>query len=391
MIAAPMDAADWRQLARGLADQLVERGDLHGPAWYEAVAGVARHVLVPGAYEQDASGAWQPVDVTSAAGLERVYSPVTLVTALADYGGGGSQIAVSSSTKPDLVVRMLEALDVHDGHRVLDIGTGSGYQTALLTHRLDEDHVFSVDVDPELVCAAKARLRAIGMHPTVVTADGAGGLAEHAPYDRIIVTCSVPRVPWEWAEQLAPGGKVLVDVKTGTSAGNLVLLTRHSDRLQGRFTSRFGSFMTMRHAPGAQHPETHAPRAPQSGQRTTTLNPTPWWDNRVVWFLAHLTGLSAGTIHGMELDPETRQSTASLITAPDGSWATVSLAADHSGQHTVREGGPTALWAHTEGAHRAWEDHGTPDWSRLGLTVTPQEQRVWIDEPTSESSWPLRA
>jgi protein-L-isoaspartate O-methyltransferase len=65
-----------------------------------------------------------------------VYSPTTLVTDLADYADRGVQAPVSSSTKPDLMIRMLEALDVTDGMRVLEIGTGTGYNAALLAHRL---------------------------------------------------------------------------------------------------------------------------------------------------------------------------------------------------------------------------------------------------------------
>lgn len=133
------------------------------------------------------------MDVTSPAGLDLVYSPVTLTTALADWGT--HQVAVSSSTKPDLMLRMLETLDVQDGHRVLEIGTGSGYNAALLAHRLGDDQVFSIDVDHELVDAARRRLDRIGRRPTLITGDGVNGLPEHAPYDRIIATCSVPAVP----------------------------------------------------------------------------------------------------------------------------------------------------------------------------------------------------
>ena len=146
-----------------------------------------RHVFVPATYQQDNSGAWQPVDVTSASGLDLVCTPTTLVTALADRGT--HQEAVSTSTKPDLMLRMLETLDVHDGHKVLEIGTGTGYNTALLSHRLGANLVFSVDIDAELLQRARSRLHAIGFRPTLVTADGANGLPEHATFDPIIVTC----------------------------------------------------------------------------------------------------------------------------------------------------------------------------------------------------------
>jgi protein-L-isoaspartate O-methyltransferase len=363
---------------------LTERGDLRDPAWKDAVAAVARHVLVPAAYRQDNTGAWKPVDVTSPEGLDLIYSPTTLVTALADRGT--HQESVSSSTKPDLVVRMLENLDVHDGHKVLDIGTGAGYNTALLAHRLGDHHVYSVDIDDDLIEGARYRLGAIGVRPTLVTADGAGGLPQHAPYDRIIATCSVPTVPWTWAEQLAPAGKALVDLKVASEAGNLILLYRFPDRMEGHFITRWASFMTMRHH-SDQAPKIRQPRAEQARLRTTITPPNPWYSNRVVWLLAQLQGLPPGVQIGMQLDPDTRQPTASLVSTPDGSWAAVSLTS-HDGRHDVVEGGPVALWEHVERAHQVWLDHNQPDWPRLGLTVTPQRQHLWIDTP-DETSWPL--
>jgi protein-L-isoaspartate(D-aspartate) O-methyltransferase len=374
----------WAPRAQRLADLLADQGDLRDPAWHAAVAAIPRHVLVPTAYQQDSTSAWHPVDLTSPQGLDLIYSPTTLVTALADRGT--HQESVSSSTKPDLMVRMLDTLDVHAGHRVLEIGTGTGYNAALLAHRLGEHQVFSVDIDPDLLDGARRRLARIGLHPTLVTVDGAGGLPQHAPYDRIIATCSVPAVPWAWAEQLTPTGKILIDVKVAAHAGNLALLHRHPDRLEGRFTPRWASFMTMRH-PHDPAPAPMPPRHDRTRQWTTPTPPNPWYDNRVVWLLAQFHGLPTDVRIGMELDPHTRHPTASLLTAPDGSWAAVSLTGHH-GHHTVIEGGPTALWDHVEHAHQVWLAHDRPDWPRLGLTLTPGHQHLWIDTPDG-TSWPL--
>ncbi|MGH3439480.1 MAG: MvdC/MvdD family ATP grasp protein, partial [Sciscionella sp.] len=127
------DAA-WTARAERLAALLTKQGDLSDDAWRAAVAAVPRHLLVPTAYRQDTTtGAWRQIDTRSDEGLDLAYSPETLITAL--DGRSGYQVPVSSSTKPDLMVRMLQILDVHDGHRVLEIGTGTGYNAALLTHR----------------------------------------------------------------------------------------------------------------------------------------------------------------------------------------------------------------------------------------------------------------
>ncbi|PKW19853.1 methyltransferase domain-containing protein [Saccharopolyspora spinosa] len=382
---AQLDTA-WEPRAQALADELETRGDLTDPAWKAAVAATPRHVLVPKVYEQGTTGEWHSVDVASPSGLDRVYSPTTLITALANHGTHHESI--SSSTKPDLMVRMLETLDVHDDHTVLEIGTGTGYNAALLTHRLGAERVFSVDLDAEIVDPARERLASIGLRPTLVTRDGAEGLREHAPFDRIIATCSVPTVPRAWCDQLVDGGLLLVDIKAGPTAGNLVLLRRDGDRLEGRFTDRWATFMQMRHhheQPRSLHPPTDA----GARTRTTKTPPDPWQHNREVWFLAHFTGLPNGVRHGMRFDPDTRQPTAGTITAPEGSHAFVMLEPTPDGAWSVTESGPTRLWQAVEGAHQMWRAAGEPGWPRLGVTVEASDQWAWIDDPHGEYQWSL--
>lgn len=148
---------DWCGYAARLVATLIDSGDLHDPAWVAAVAATPRHLLVPTAFQQQSDGSWDEMD-TNGPGLALTYSTATLVTEVDDGGK-----AISSSTKPDLMVRMLETLDVHDGNRVLEIGTGTGYNAALLSHRLGARHVFSIDVD--LVAAVHA-WQALGAIPS---------------------------------------------------------------------------------------------------------------------------------------------------------------------------------------------------------------------------------
>ncbi|MGH3825303.1 MAG: methyltransferase domain-containing protein, partial [Pseudonocardiaceae bacterium] len=165
-------------------------------------------------------------------------------------------------------------------------------------------------------------MASIGCHPQLSTRDGIDGWPEHAPYDRIIATCSVPRIPWAWAAQLPIGGKLLADVKIGAGAGNLALLHRHHDRLEGRFTSRWAAFMGMRHA-GDTIPS-RTPKAETSHQRVTTTPTQPWNTHREVWLLACLNLPSAGHLrYGHTLDPTTRTPKAATLSAPDGSWCEV--------------------------------------------------------------------
>jgi protein-L-isoaspartate(D-aspartate) O-methyltransferase len=279
-------AENWQDRVRQLAQGLVAAGKLWSAPWQEALCAVPRHELVPDVLSRDPDGSWHRLDTTTAQGqqdwLEQVYSNKALLTAAADRPGPHS--LRSSSSMPGLMTRMLEALDVHDGHRVLEIGTGTGYNTALLTHRLGDANVFSVDIEPDLLELARQRLARIGYHPTLVAANGAAGLAEHAPFDRIIATCAVPALPWAWVEQTNPGGVILTDLKTARGAGSLVRLTRYPDRAEGRFDPTYAAFMDLRHHPAAHAPDRPRPRRQphsQPEQEPPHWTPAPrgtaWW------------------------------------------------------------------------------------------------------------------
>jgi protein-L-isoaspartate(D-aspartate) O-methyltransferase len=363
---------DWASHARTLADRLRDAGDIHSPAWHTAVADTPRHVFVPHAYTQDDTGQWNRWD--TAGQLDRVYSPVTLVTAIEPRES--YQLPISSSTTPALMLRMLETLDVHDHHRVLEIGTGTGYNAALLSHRVGDQQVFSVDVEHDLVDLARERLAGIGRHPTLAAHDGADGLPEQAPFDRIIATCSVPVVPSAWADQLTPDGTILVDVRTAISAGNLVHLHRHGDTLRGRFTTRAASFMAMRHKNEPPRPQPAARAMPEA--RSTTRLSEPW-SHGVPWFLATF-WLPPNPLYGRTFGEDGVWWT---VTADDGSR--VAVAADPvDGQREVIQSGPCRIWDEIEQAFTAWQEMGSPGWDRFGLTVTPERQWVWLDDPHSE-------
>ncbi|MGH3906796.1 MAG: methyltransferase domain-containing protein, partial [Pseudonocardiaceae bacterium] len=219
---------DWAQRLAVLADQLSAEGKLTSPQWRGVFCAVPRHELVPEIYLQDEHGQWRPAEAGTAQWWDLVYSDTTVITSVLP-NSQGILVPVSSSTKPGLMLRMLEALDIRDGMRVLEIGTGSGYNAGLLSARLGVQHVFSVDLRPELVELARDRLARLGYRPMLAARDGTEGLAEHAPYDRIIVTCGMPFIPAAWITQLAPGGLLLVDLEGPLSAGNLIALRRDTD------------------------------------------------------------------------------------------------------------------------------------------------------------------
>ena len=123
---------------------------------------------------------------------------------------------------PSIVAYMLSVLDPDVGHRVLEVGAGSGYQAAVLAEIVapsDEPrekwgHVWTVEIIPELADLARRNLERAGYadRVTVVLGDGSRGLPEHAPYDRIILAAAAPGVPDVLKEQLRPGGRLVAPV-----------------------------------------------------------------------------------------------------------------------------------------------------------------------------------
>jgi protein-L-isoaspartate O-methyltransferase len=221
---------DWKPYADRFAASITEGGEPCSAELRKAFAAVARHVFVPRAYRQDDDGRWSPFDTVD--DLDAVYSPEDLVTEVIE--AVDRQTPVVSGTGPRLLVGLLETLGLREGHRVLEIGTGTGYATAVLAHRLGGERVFATEPGADAVEGVLARLGLAGFEPTVVVAERELGLAEHAPYDRILVSRAVPAVSWAWAGQLAPEGAILVPLDVG-GADSHVLLRLEGDSLQGNF------------------------------------------------------------------------------------------------------------------------------------------------------------
>ncbi len=114
-------------------------------------------------------------------------------------------------SQPYIVALMLDLLQLEPSSKVLEIGTGSGYQTAVLTQLAA--HVYSVERHPELARQAADTLSRLGLsNVTVVTGDGSQGLAEYAPFDAIVVSAAASQVPPALFEQLREGGRMIIPV-----------------------------------------------------------------------------------------------------------------------------------------------------------------------------------
>ena len=139
----------------------------------------------------------------------RFVDPALVSRAYGDHAlpiGAGQTIS-----QPYMVAIMTEALGLEGGERVLEIGTGSGYQTAVLAEFTP--HLFSIERSPELSRAAAAILKELGYANVILkTGDGTLGWPEHAPYDGIIVTAGAPAIPEPLSQQLAEGGRLVIPV-----------------------------------------------------------------------------------------------------------------------------------------------------------------------------------
>ncbi|AQZ62748.1 Protein-L-isoaspartate O-methyltransferase [[Actinomadura] parvosata subsp. kistnae] len=206
MTTAPATESTAGRMAR-LAEQLRELGAIRTDAVHHAFATVPRHLFITGFY----TGGDAYTRLGDPPGddlLDQIYSDVALMTHRPSDAAGRP----SSASMPRVVARMLEALDLRPGLRVLEIGAGTGYNAALIAAITGAD-VVSVDVSEVIVAEAQAALqRANASNTAAYVADGYLGHPDRGPYDRIIVTCGITGISPRWLEQLAPGGLILAPI-----------------------------------------------------------------------------------------------------------------------------------------------------------------------------------
>lgn len=368
------DTEETRQLREQMVAALVQAGDITDERWRRAFAAVPRHALIPRYYRSDN---YQQIDATNAAErsvwLRSVYSDETLITQKT------SQTVTSSGTMPGLVALLLRALNLRDHHRVLQVGTGTGYTAALLCERVGSHRVTTVDIDSALVQAAGARLASLGYHLTTVTGNGALGYPLNAPYDRFLATCALRRIPSLWLAQAAPGARIVAPIATGL----ITLDVQDARHAVGRFLADGGYFMPLREHPddsAACVPSRAQPTAPHHSRRTT-VGPRDTFYHQHVRFLLTvvLPDVSIGQ-HGPSLDD--------LIIA-DGTGSSAWLNHTQDGSFVVTETGPRALWAEVEQTHQLWHDCHQPRREHFGLSIAQERQWIWLDSPESHHTWQL--
>ncbi|MFB7176897.1 ATP-grasp peptide maturase system methyltransferase [Streptomyces sp. NPDC056257] len=357
-----------------LADRLEAAGALRTPAWRKAVEAVPRELFLnPGVLLPTGEGLWRPVTAAGtdpAEWVKTAYSDESLVTQLDNHLTADETpvpvpgIPTSSSTIPQLVLEMIEELEVEDGHRVLEIGTGTGYSTALMCHRLGQDNVTTIEVDPGVAARADAALETAGFSTWTVTGDGLLGLPRRAPYDRVIATCGVRRIPYTWVRQTRPGGIILATIGSlATGTGLARVIVREDGTAEGRFVAH-ASFMQARSQAVTPIAGDLSSRVAYPGSERRALVAPTDLDDPMPAFLTQLAAPSAQVLRVRAsdgrprvylFDPD-RESFAELVQDSDG-W-------------TVRQGGSVQLWDDVERALLGWADIGRPGIAEVRLRVT---------------------
>ncbi len=214
-----------RRLRDGLVDRVIREGRVRTPRIEDALRAVPRHVFVPGA------------------SLQAAYANSTV-----DIKKDSDGTSISCASQPGVVGLMLEQLQPQPGHRVLELGAGTGYNAALLARLVGAGgHITTIDVDADIAQGARSHLAAAGTgNVTVICGDGALGHPAGAPYDRIIATVGAHGIPHAWMDQVAPGGRVLVSQRLRGSVSRSIAYERN-DGTWRSVSSEMNTFMPLRH------------------------------------------------------------------------------------------------------------------------------------------------
>ncbi|MGH3282761.1 MAG: methyltransferase domain-containing protein, partial [Trebonia sp.] len=253
--------------------------------------------------------------------------------------------------------------------------------------------VVTVEIDQELARQARENLKAARYQPEVITGDGADGHPAGAAYDRVHATCAVERVPWQWVDQTRPGGVILTPYTNGYGFGHLarLVVTTH-DTAAGRFPLPAGFMMlrSQRHLRGEAASFIHHEN--QAAIFSTQLDP-----RTLAWEASPGANLAIG-----ELVPgcQTRMAESGDGTGActfylfetktrEGSWARAEFRPGRK-RLAVSQHGPRRLWDEVEEAYSWWIEAGSPGRERFGMTVTADDQWVWLDHPDNRVGSPSR-
>jgi protein-L-isoaspartate(D-aspartate) O-methyltransferase len=384
-----------RMVARLVANPYLTRWETALASWWTALAIVPRHGFIPDTVWVKNPGYVPPLlpvhrENAPDRWLELAYSDDYVVTQVDDGHPKGPDLGgampTSSASSPAIIAVMLAALDAHPGHRVCEIGTGTGYNAALLAYRLGTEQVFTIEVDPEIAAHARRALSDTGYGEVcAVTGDGALGYPSGAPYDRVIATAAVHRIPCPWVNQIRPGGRLLLPWADSYTEALVALTVGQDGSASGTIVGE-SSFMRLRQQRERRGPVAAVVNDEHPAEVSTTeLHP--------YWVTAD---------HGAQLvigqrvpqcqwrywpyDEQSGIGTLWLLDFESRSWAKLIHTTSDASEDEFRvyQDGSRRLWNEVKAAHDWWVDHGKPPAERWRFTVTPEGQRIELDQGRSE-------
>ncbi|MBY0525504.1 MAG: protein-L-isoaspartate O-methyltransferase [Gemmataceae bacterium] len=232
-----------------LVDSLIAEGALWSPALIAAFRATPRHHFLDRVFQfQPRTNHWHEVltrDPDPEA-LKIVYADRALITRLSPAVGSQAPVPISSSSQPSLMSQMLEDLSLSAGLRILEIGAGTGYNSALMAHVVGPGRVTSIDVDRNVLSEAWAHLRRFPDRDVQLHhADGREGFLDAAPYDRILATAATPDVEPAWIVQMKEGGLLSMPLALAPGLAFILRGTVRDGIFDGRLL-RAAYFMPLR-------------------------------------------------------------------------------------------------------------------------------------------------
>jgi protein-L-isoaspartate(D-aspartate) O-methyltransferase len=352
------------------------------PAWRDTFERVPRHRFIPDRIWIEDGDELSTLDRADDpdAWLRACYADRPVITQIDDGDPTGRGYSSSSASMPSIVALMLEATDLAAGQRVLEIGTGTGWNAALLADRVGAGNVTSVEIDPAVAARAQENLEGRGVR--VVVRDGEKGHPPDAPYDRVLATAAVQRVPYPWVEQTAPGGRIVTPWGTSFHNGTLLRLRVGAD---GTASGRFGGNVGFMWVRGQRTPHgTLDERVRPDQEYTETITDLHPYEPVGDFDASFAIGLRVpGMKDLLVFDddvPGNPDYTVYLMDPGSGSWASWRVRSG-AREFGVRQHGLRRLFDELAGAYAWWREAGRPEHSRFGVTVTREGQRVWLDDP----------
>ena len=328
--------------------------------WLEsAVRAVPRHLFIERFAEGvNSNDPWAPVEWVTVDRLGP--SPEALRVIYSDQGLMlKSPPEHSAASQPALVVMMLHELGLEPDMKVLEIGTGSGWNAALIGHGVgSDDLVHSVDIQHELVEKARGHLTAAG-HPGVNlrAGDGGGGWPEAAPFHRIIATVGCPDIPPTWLEQLADDGVLLVPLLMRGLGAPLLRLQKRGTTFAGEFLGPSG-FMTLQ---GAHHTDAHDRLGIDDFPKGLSVRSASLPEPITARFLSFVSMTNDAFRHAVRRTEDTPYI---LHHVDSGSWITFLPK-----EVTIEVRGSSRAFDDLRAAQEAWVAHGRPSLTSFEVEV----------------------